>query len=274
MKYIIGRKLGMVQVFGIDGKLFPTTVVQCKDNKVINKKNNSITVGFQEINEKKLNKPQKGYFKKLGVKPYKLIAEFSNIDASINTNDVINVNTFKKGEYVDIQGITKGRGYTGAIVRWNFKIGPMSHGSGYLHRYQGSVAFGRGGSQGQRVPKGKKMAGHYGHETVTTENLLILDLIPKYNVILILGAIPGPKNGIVIIKSSIKKPNEKKEYTIISKEIKEDILKANVALEDKEAVFEANKEAEAAEKKKEEAEAAKKTKAKTTDVKKPEGAKK
>ena len=286
MRYIIGRKLGMVQVFGIDGKLFPTTVVQCEDNKVINKKNNSITVGFQEINENKLNKPQKGYFKKLGIKPYKLIAEFSNIDSSINANDVININTFKKGEYVDIQGITKGRGYTGAIVRWNFKVGPMSHGSGYLHRFQGSVAFGRGGSQGQRVPKGKKMAGHYGHETVTIENLLILDLIPKYNVILILGAIPGPKNGIVIIKSSIKKPNDKKEYTIISKEIKEDILKANEALEDKEAVFEANKEAEAAEKKKEEAEAAEKAaaaakkekevaeQAKAADDKKLEGAKK
>ena len=275
MRYIIGRKLGMVQVFGIDGKLFPTTVVQCEDNKVINKKNNSITVGFQEINENKLNKPQKGYFKKLGIKPYKLIAEFSNIDSSINANDVININTFKKGEYVDIQGITKGRGYTGAIVRWNFKVGPMSHGSGYLHRFQGSVAFGRGGSQGQRVPKGKKMAGHYGHETVTIENLLILDLIPKYNVILILGAIPGPKNGIVIIKSSIKKPNDKKEYTIISKEIKEDILKANEALEDKEAVFEANK-AEAAEKA---AAAAKKEKevaeqAKAADDKKLEGAKK
>ena len=286
MRYIIGRKLGMVQVFGIDGKLFPTTVVQCEDNKVINKKNNSITVGFQEINENKLNKPQKGYFKKLGIKPYKLIAEFSNIDSSINANDVININTFKKGEYVDIQGITKGRGYTGAIVRWNFKVGPMSHGSGYLHRFQGSVAFGRGGSQGQRVPKGKKMAGHYGHETVTIENLLILDLIPKYNVILILGAIPGPKNGIVIVKSSIKKPNDKKEYTIISKEIKEDILKANEALEDKEAVFEANKEAEAAEKKKEEAEAAEKAaaaakkekevteQAKAADDKKLEGAKK
>ena len=286
MRYIIGRKLGMVQVFGIDGKLFPTTVVQCEVNKVINKKNNSITVGFQEINENKLNKPQKGYFKKLGIKPYKLIAEFSNIDSSINANDVININTFKKGEYVDIQGITKGSGYTGAIVRWNFKVGPMSHGSGYLHRFQGSVAFGRGGSQGQRVPKGKKMAGHYGHETVTIENLLILDLIPKYNVILILGAIPGPKNGIVIIKSSIKKPNDKKEYTIISKEIKEDILKANEALEDKEAVFEANKEAEAAEKKKEEAEAAEKAaaaakkekevaeQAKAADDKKLEGAKK
>lgn len=256
MRYIIGKKLGMVQVFAVDGKLFPATVVQCEDNKVINKKNNQITIGFQEIDEKKLNKPQKGYFKKLGVKPYKIIAEFANAEASIKANDIININTFKKGEYVDVQGITKGRGYTGAIVRWNFKIGPMSHGAGYVHRYQGSISFGRGGSQGQRVPKGKKMAGHYGHEVVTTENLLILDLIPKNNVILILGAIPGPKNGIVMIKSSVKKPNDKKEYTIISKEIKEDILKANEALENKEAVFEANKEAEEAEKKKEAAAAA------------------
>ena len=258
MRYILGRKLGMVQVFAADGKLLPATVVQCEDNIVINKKNNQITIGFQEIDEKKLNKPQKGYFKKLGVKPYKIIAEFANAESSIKVNDIIKINTFKKGEYVDVQGITKGRGYTGAIVRWNFKIGPMSHGSGYVHRYQGSISFGRGGSQGQRVPKGKKMAGHYGHEVVTTENLLILDLIAKNNVILILGAIPGPKNGIVMIKSSVKKPNDKKEYTIITKEIKEDILKANEALEDKEAVFEANKEAEEVEKKKEAAEAAEK----------------
>jgi len=274
MKYIIGRKLGMVQVFGVDGRLFPTTVVKCVDNKVISKKDNSITIGFEEIDEKKINKPQKGYFKKLGIKPYKVVAEFANVDPSINVGDSININTFKKGEYVDIQGITKGRGYTGAIVRWNFKVGPMSHGSGYVHRYQGSVAFGRGGSQGQRVPKGKKMAGHYGHEIVTTENLLILDLIQKYNVILILGAIPGPKNNIVIIKSSIKKPNSKKEFTIISKEIKEDILKANEALEDKEAVFEANKEAEAAEKKEKEAEEAKKAAAAAAAKKEKEAAEK
>ena len=274
MKYIIGRKLGMVQVFGVDGRLFPTTVVKCVDNKVISKKDNSITIGFEEIDEKKINKPQKGYFKKLGIKPYKVVAEFANVDPSINVGDSININTFKKGEYVDIQGITKGRGYTGAIVRWNFKVGPMSHGSGYVHRYQGSVSFGRGGSQGQRVPKGKKMAGHYGHEIVTTENLLILDLIQKYNVILILGAIPGPKNNIVIIKSSIKKPNSKKEFTIISKEIKEDILKANEALEDKEAVFEANKEAEAAEKKEKEAEEAKKVAAAAAAKKEKEAAEK
>lgn len=274
MRYMLGRKLGMVQVFAADGKLLPATVVQCEDNIVINKKNNQITIGFQEIDEKKLNKPQKGYFKKLGVKPYKVIAEFANAESSIKVNDVININTFKKGEYVDVQGVTKGRGYTGAIVRWNFKIGPMSHGSGYVHRYQGSVAFGRGGSQGQRVPKGKKMAGHYGHEVVTTENLLILDLIAKNNIILILGAIPGPKNGIVMIKSSVKKPNDKKEYTIITKEIKEDILKANEALEDKEAVFEANKEAEEAEKKKEADEAAEKAKVAAAAKKEKEAAEK
>ena len=150
----------------------------------------------------------------------------------------------------------------------------MSHGAGYVHRYQGSISFGRGGSQGQRVPKGKKMAGHYGHEVVTTENLLILDLIPKNNVILILGAIPGPKNGIVMIKSSVKKPNDKKEYTIISKEIKEDILKANEALENKEAVFEANKEAEEAEKKKEAAAAAEKAAATASAKKEKEAAEK
>lgn len=96
MKYIIGRKLGMVQVFGVDGRLFPTTVVQCETNKIISKKSNSITVGFEEIDEKKINKPQKGYFKKLGIKPYKLIAEFTNVDTSISANDVIDINTFKK----------------------------------------------------------------------------------------------------------------------------------------------------------------------------------
>ena len=255
MKYIIGRKLGMVQVFDVNGKLLPATIVRCEPNKVISKKDNTITVGYQEVEEKKLNKPQKGHFKKLGVKPYKVIAEFANAETNLKENDVINVNAFEKGECIDVQGITKGHGYTGAIVRWNFKVGPKSHGAGFPHRYQGSIAFGRGGSQGQRVPKGKKMAGHYGHETVTIENLTVLEPVLKWDILIILGAIPGPKNGTVIIKSSIKKPGAKNEYTIISKEIKEDILKANEALEDKEAVFEANKEAEAAEKQKEKAEA-------------------
>ena len=117
MRYIICRKLGMVQVFGVDGKLFPTIVVQCEDNKIISKKDILINIGFEEIDDKKLNKPQKWHFKKLGVKPYKINAEFVNVDSSININALININTFYKGEYADIQGITKGGGYTGAIVR-------------------------------------------------------------------------------------------------------------------------------------------------------------
>ena len=200
MKYIIGRKLGMVQVFDVNGKLLPATIVRCEPNKVISKKDNTITVGYQEVDEKKLNKPQKGHFKKLGVKPYKVIAEFANAETNLKENDVINVNAFEKGECIDVQGITKGRGYTGAIVRWNFKVGPKSHGAGFPHRYQGSIAFGRGGSQGQRVPKGKKMAGHYGHETVTIENLTVLEPVLKWDILIILGAIPGPKNGTVIMK--------------------------------------------------------------------------
>ena len=229
MKYIIGKKVGMVQVFDVNGKVLPATVVTCEPNKVISvKPNNTIVVGYKEIEEKKLNKPQLGFFKKLGSKPYQVVS---------------------KGEYMDVQGYTKGRGYTGAIVRWNYKIGPLSHGAGYAHRYQGSIAFGRGGSQGQRVPKGKKMAGQYGHEIITTGNLVVVDVLPKYNAMLILGSIPGPQGCDVLIKSSQKKADKNMTYTIINKEIQEDILKSNEQLENKEALHSANVAADAANKK-------------------------
>ncbi len=258
MKYIIGRKIGMVQLFDVNGKLLPATVVQCEPNIVLKADKNRITVGYDKVDAKKLNKPQLGFFKKLGVAPYRNVMEFDQVTNQYKQGDLIKVNTFAKGELVDIQATTKGRGYTGAIVRWNYKCGPKSHGAGYPHRYQGSIAFGRGGSQGQRVPKGKKMAGQYGHEVVTIENLTVLDNIPKWNVLLILGAIAGPANGLVMIKSSVKKPTKKNEFTIISKEIKEQILEENEKLEDKEALHEANLEAEAkAEQEAKEAEAAK-----------------
>ena len=250
MKYIIGRKVGMVQVFDATGKLLPVTVVQCEPNKVLVKKDNKIVIGYEKINAKKLTKPQQGFFKKFKSDCYKIVAEFDCEDTS-KINDVLTTELFTKGEYIDVQGITRGHGYTGAIVRWNFKIGPKSHGAGYPHRYQGSIAFGRGGSQGQRVPKGRKMAGHYGHEVVTTQNLLLLEPISKWNVLLILGAIPGPKGGNIIIKSSVKRPLDKKEITIISKEIKENILMANEKLENKEALYETNKAIEEKEAKKE-----------------------
>lgn len=249
MKYIIGRKMGMVQVFDVNGRLLPATVIHCEPNTVIKSANKTITIGYLETDNKKLNKPQQGIFKKLGTKPFKHLFEFNNVEKDYKPGEQINVTTFNKGEYIDIQGYTKGRGYTGAIVRWNYKIGPKSHGAGFPHRYQGSIAFGRGGSQGQRVPKGKKMAGHYGHEIITVESLTVLDAVLKNNILIVLGAIPGPKDGIVIIKSSYKKPNKKNEFKIISKEIKEEILQANEKLENKEALHAANVKADAEAKK-------------------------
>ncbi len=259
MKYIIGRKVGMVQLFDVNGNLLPTTVIQCEPNIVLSYEDKRVVIGYDKIPEKKVNKLKKstlGFFKKLDVDPYNLVAEFDNLSIEYKKGDLIKVDQFEIGELVDVQGTTRGRGYTGAIVRWNYKTGPKSHGAGFPHRYQGSIAFGRGGSQGQRVPKGKKMAGQYGHETVTTQNLLVLEPISKWNVILIKGVIPGPKNSSVLIKSSIKQPEKKIDVKIVSKEIKEDILRANEALEDKEALHEANVAAEAAEKAAEEQKAA------------------
>lgn len=253
MKYIIGRKVGMVELFDVNGNLLPTTVIQCAPNLVLDTKSQQkILVGYNPIPPKKinqkLNKPLQGIYKKLNAKPCELMVEFDHTTTNYQKGDQIKVDIFEKGEVIDVQAITKGRGYTGAVVRWNYKIGPMSHGAGYPHRYQGSISFGRGGSQGQRVPKGKKMAGQYGHETVTIQNLVVLEPIAKWNILLIKGAIPGPKNGLVLLKSSVKKPDKKVPIVIISKEIQEDILRANEALEDREALHEANVAAEAAEK--------------------------
>ena len=252
MKYIIGRKIGMRSVFDVNGNVVAMTVIQWEPNLVLESNNKRIKVGYDQVDEKKLNKPELGYFKKLGVKPYRNIVEFDGVTNEYKKGDLIKVDTFTIGELVDIQGLTRGHGFTGAIKRWNYKIGPKSHGAGFPHRYQGSIAFGRGGSQGQRVPKGKKMSGHYGHETVTTEKLVVYEPVLKWNIILIQGAIPCPNNQMLIIKSSVKKPNVKKDVKIISKEIKEDILQENKQLEDKEALHEANLAAEAAEKKAEE----------------------
>lgn len=254
MKYIIGRKIGMVELFDVNGNLLPTTVIQCAPNIVLDVKDNNkrIVVGYNPIDEKKVNqkvsKPVLGIYKKLNAKPCQFMAEFDDLSKSYNKGEQIKVDSFENGEIIDVQALTRGRGYTGAIVRWNFKVGPKSHGAGFPHRYQGSVSFGRGGSQGQRIPKGKKMAGQYGHELVTTQNLVLLQTIAKWNILLVKGAIPGPKNGIVLIKSSVKEPDKKVPVVIISKEIQEDILKANEALENREALHEANVAAEAAEK--------------------------
>jgi len=211
MNCILGKKVGMLQLFDLNGNLYPVTIIHCEPNKVIKVKTkakdglDAIQVAFDTIEEKKLNRCQKGIFKKNNYdKFYKYLREFSGVSGYIVGQEIKVDQCFKPGEFVDVQGKTKGHGFTGAIKRWNFKIGPLSHGAGYPHRYQGSIAFGRGGSQAQRVKKGQKMSGHYGCEKVTIQNLLVLAVDKDNNTITIKGSVPGPINQILKIKNSVK----------------------------------------------------------------------
>lgn len=227
MKSILGTKVGMTQVFSTSGKKIPVTVVYIEPNKVLNVKTidkngyNAIQVGYYSISEKSLNKPIKGQFKKANSEPKRFIRELRDV-SNYEVGSNIDCSIFEIGQYVDVQGITKGHGFTGSIKRHNFSMGPVGHGAGYPHRYVGSIAFGRGGSQGQRVIKGTKLPGHYGHETVTIKNLLIVDIQPENNILLVQGAVPGPKNGLLKIKSSINKANSKFDIEIINRNKKQD----------------------------------------------------
>ncbi len=221
MKAILGTKIGMISIFDEQGKMHAATVVYVEPNKVLAVKTkdkngyDSLKLGYETIAEKKLNSPTKGQFKKINQEPKKYVNEFRNF-TGYNVGDEIKVDIFTKGEFVDIQGTSKGHGFTGSIKRHNFAIGPLGHGAGYPHRYVGSISGGRGGSQAQRVFKGTELPGHYGHENVTISNLLILDVNTKDNLLIIKGAIPGNKRGLVYIRSSKKKPNDKKEINLFS----------------------------------------------------------
>lgn len=208
MKSLLGTKVGMTQVFTENGKAVAATVIYVEPNKVLAVKTNdkdgyeAIQVGYETVKEKSLNKPLLGQFKKVNSEPKRHIKEFRNVSAELGAE--LTVNEFAAGELVNVQAITKGHGFTGSIKRHNFSMGPMGHGAGYPHRYVGSIAKGRGGSQAQRVFKGTKLPGHYGHELVTIKNLLVLDVKAEENLILVKGAIPGPKGSVVTLKSANK----------------------------------------------------------------------
>ncbi len=209
MKMILGRKIGMIQSFLEDGTRIPVTVVEVQPNVVLENKTQekdgyvATKVGYMDIEEKKLNKPELGFFKKNNQKPCKYVKELRDV-TGYNVGDLIDLNVFTSGDLVDVQAITKGKGFTGAIKRWNFKVGPLGHGAGYPHRYQGSISFGRGGSQGQRVPKGQRMSGHYGHELVTIANLTVVHTELDKNLMLIKGSVPGPVDSLLVIKTTTK----------------------------------------------------------------------
>ena len=207
-KAIIGRKLGMTQLFSKDGKVIPVTVVEAGPCPVVQVKTlerdgySAIKLGFSQVDEKELNKPQAGLFKKTGIAPCKVLKEF-RIDGaeSVAVGTVIECDAFAAGDKIDVSGITKGHGFTGVIKRWNNHRLKETHGVGPVHREVGSMSA---NSSPSRVFKGKKMPGQYGHENVTVLNLEIVRVDKERNAILVKGAIPGPVNGIVTIRDSVK----------------------------------------------------------------------
>lgn len=207
-KGIIGKKIGMTQIFDENGKVIPVTVIEAGPCVVTQKKTvendgyDAVQVGFGDVKVSKLNKPLKGHFAKNDVAPKKTLKEFRLEDCSaLNVGDIIKADTFAEGEIVDVKGTSKGHGTAGAIKRWNFSRLRESHGTGPNARHQGSLGA---CSSPSRVFKGRKMAGHYGHETVTIQNLLVAKVDNENNLIAIKGAVPGPKGGIVVIADAVK----------------------------------------------------------------------
>lgn len=216
-KAIVGKKIGMSQVFTAEGVVIPVTVVQAGPCAVLQVKTvehdgyAAVKVGYQpavarkvtgdkKVTYKGLNRPTVGQYTKAGVDPMRYIRELK-LDAAVNVGDQIKVDQFAEGDKVDVVGTTRGRGYTGVIQRWNHHRIPMSHGAGPVHREVGSMAA---NSDPSRVFKNKKMAGQYGNERVTIQNLTVVKVDTGRNLLLIKGAIPGPKGGLVIVKSTVK----------------------------------------------------------------------
>jgi len=206
-KGIIGKKLGMTQIFDQKGNVIPVTLIEAGPCVVAQKKTvendgyDAVQLAYADAKEKHTNKAQLGHFKKAGISPKRHLKEFRLDDISAyEAGSVVTVDTFANGEKVDITGITKGRGYTGAIKRWNLAKLRMTHGVGPVHRQSGSM----GVIDPARIFKNKKMAGQYGNEQVTVQNLVVVKIDAEKNLIAVKGAVPGAKGGIVFVRDSVK----------------------------------------------------------------------
>ena len=207
-KAILGKKIGMTQIFDENGKVVPVTVIEAGPCVVSQKKTietdgyEAVQIGFGDLRPKLVNKPAKGHFDKFGIAPKRVLRECRFEDISTyNVGDIIKADVFETGEKVDVVGTSKGKGYAGVIKRWNFRRLKESHGTGPVVR--------KGGSNGacsdpSRVFKGKKMSGHLGAERVTIQNLTIAKIDVENNLIAIKGAVPGPNGGTVLIRNSVK----------------------------------------------------------------------
>ena len=207
-KGIIGKKLGMTQIFDEKGNVVPVTLIEAGPCVVVQKKTvendgyNAVQLAYEDVSKKNVNKAQLGHFEKAGVSPKRHLKEFRLADCTgLEAGSVVTVDTFAAGEKVDITGITKGRGYSGCVKRWGHHILRMTHGTGPIHRQCGSMGA---NSTPSRVFKNKKMAGQYGHEQVTILNLVAVKVDAEKNIIAVKGAVPGAKGGIVFIRDSVK----------------------------------------------------------------------
>ena len=206
-KAILGKKIGMTQVFTEDGQLIPVSVIQAGPCQVVQKKPEevdgytAVQVGYEDKKERRANKPEKGHFQKANVPVKKYLKEFKLDNAAeLNVGDELTVEQFADGDVLDVTGTSKGHGFAGTIKRWGTHRGPMTHGSHY-HRGPGSLGA---CSDPSRVFKGKKMPGHYGVVKVTIQNLDLVKIDKERNLLLVKGSIPGPKGGLVVVRNAVK----------------------------------------------------------------------
>jgi len=208
-KGIIGKKVGMTQIFNEQGKVIPVTVIQAGPCAVVQKKTlendgyDAIQLGFDDLKASRVNRPKMGHFKKADAAPKRFLKEFRFDDCTgFELGKIVKVDVFEAGDFVDVCGTSKGKGFAGTIKRYGNHTLKASHGTGPVARHAGSMA---GASDPSRIPKGKKMPGHMGKDRVTIQNLVVAKVDVENNLIAIKGAVPGPKGGVVIITNSIKK---------------------------------------------------------------------
>ena len=220
-KAIIGKKVGMTQIFDESGKVIPVTVIEAGPCTVTQKKTEetdgytAVQLGFETVKESKLSKPELGHLKKANVEAKKHLKEFKLDNAAqMNVGDVLKADTFAAGDKVDVIGTSKGHGYQGVVKRWNAGRTPMTHGGGPVHRHAGSMGA---CSDPSRIFKGKIGAGQMGIEQVTVQNLDVVKVDAELNMLVIRGAIPGPKGGLVYVKSTVKNNKVKNVESGISK---------------------------------------------------------
>ena len=221
MKAIIGKKVGMSQIFDENGKVIPVTVIEAGPCTVVQKKTSekegyeSVQLGFEDVPERKLTKPEMGHLNKAGVAPKKYLREFDLENAAeLNIGDIVKADTFKVGDFVDVTGTSKGHGYQGVIKRHGAHRLKETHGSGPVHRHAGSMGS---STDPSRIFKGKIGPGQYGVETVTIQNLEVVKVDPELNMLVVRGAVPGPKGSLITVKTTVKVHKIKQAGADISK---------------------------------------------------------